>query len=174
MNDCDFVPEPKWYAVHTRSNFEAKLFSSLCRKSITAFLPRLSVPSRRKDRRKTILIPMFPGYIFVQTDLHPENRLELVKTPGLVSLVGINGQPQPLSAQEISNLIILDGTELVVERGPYLTKGDRVVIKEGPLEGLTGIYVFHKKHSSRVVVTIDVLKSSLTVELDDWAVERAA
>jgi transcription antitermination factor NusG len=117
---------------------------------------------------------MFPGYLFVQTDLHPESRLELVKTPGLVSLVGINGQPQPLSTEEISNLMILDGTELAVERGPYLNKGDRVVIKEGPLAGLTGIYLFPKKHSARVVVSVDVLKSSLTVELDDWAVERAA
>jgi transcription termination/antitermination protein NusG len=174
MNDCHFDFEPKWYAVHTRSNFEAKLFNSLCGKSITAFLPRLSVPSRRKDRRKKILIPMFPGYLFVQTDLHPETRLELVKTPGLVSLVGISGQPHPLSAEEISNLMILDGTELAVSHGPYLTKGDRVVIKEGPLAGLTGIYIFHKKHSARVVVSIDVLKNSLTVELDDWAVERAA
>ena len=48
----------KWYAIHTRSRFEQKVYDGFCSKSIETFLPKVQVMSRRKDRRKKILIPM--------------------------------------------------------------------------------------------------------------------
>ncbi len=55
-----------WYAVHTRSRHESKVCDGLSLKSINAFLPKIEAWSRRKDRRKKIQLPMFPGYLFVQ------------------------------------------------------------------------------------------------------------
>jgi transcription antitermination factor NusG len=54
-----------WYAVHTRSRHEDKVFTGLVQKSITTFLPKIEVWSKRKDRRKRIMTPLFPGYLFV-------------------------------------------------------------------------------------------------------------
>ncbi|MCF8146871.1 MAG: hypothetical protein K9N21_23440, partial [Deltaproteobacteria bacterium] len=62
----------KWYALHTRSRFEQKVYEGLCGKSLEAFLPRIQVMSRRKDRRKKILVPLIPGYVFVRSILVPE------------------------------------------------------------------------------------------------------
>ena len=86
----------KWYALHTRSHFEQKVYDGLLRRSIKAFLPRLEVMSRRKDRRKMILIPMLPGYVFVSSDLHPNEHLEIL------------GPPEPLAVDEEGNLRPLD------------------------------------------------------------------
>jgi transcription antitermination factor NusG len=163
----------KWYAVHTRSHFEKKVYDSLSRKSIDAFLPQLLVMSRRRDRKKKIMVPMLPGYLFVQTDLNPEEHLEILKTVGLVRMIGFNGKPVPANEAEVSSLRILSGTDRTVQNRSFMNKGDRVMIMEGSLKGVVGFYIRHKGQSDRVVVSIELLQRSLEVEVGDWALEKA-
>ena len=162
----------KWYAIHTRSNYEQKVYDGLCSKSIETLLPRCQVMSRRKDRRKKIFIPMLRGYVFVHTDLNAVEYLDILKTVGVVRLVSFEGKPVPASDEEISSLMILDGTDRTVENRSLMKRGDRVMIMEGPLKGLIGFYVRHKGKSDKVVVSIELLNRSLAVEIEGWALER--
>lgn len=162
----------KWYAIHTRSRFEQKVYDGLRGKSIETFLPRIQVMSRRKDRRKKILIPMIPGYVFVRTDLHPEEHLRILKTIGIVRMVSFKGNPVPADEEEISSLMVLDGTDRTVQNRTFMKKGDRVMIMEGPLKGLVGFYLRHRGKTDRVVVSVELLQRSLEIEIEDWALER--
>ena len=162
----------KWYALHTRSRFEQKVYDGLQGKSIEAFLPRIQVMSRRRDRRKKILIPMLPGYVFVRSQLQAEEHLQILKTVGVVRMVGFRGQAAPANEEEISSLMILDGTDRTVQNRAYMEKGDRVIIAEGPLKGLIGFYLHHKDQTDRVVISIELLHRSLEVEVEDWALEK--
>jgi len=87
-------------------------------------------------------------------------------------MVNFKGQPAPANEDEIASLMILDGTDRTVQNRAYMRKGDRVMIMEGPLKGLIGFYIRHKGKSDRVVVTVDLLKRSIEVEIDDWALEK--
>jgi transcriptional antiterminator NusG len=162
----------KWYAVHTRSRFEQKVYDGIFGKSIEVFLPRIQVMSRRKDRRKKILVPLLPGYVFVRTDLNPEEYLNVLKTVGVVRMVGFQGKPVPARDEEIASLMILDGTDRTVQNRAYMNKGDRVMIMEGPLKGLVGFYLGHKGVSDKVVVSVELLHRSLEVDLEDWTLEK--
>lgn len=162
----------KWYAIHTRSRFEQKVYDGLSGKSIEVFLPRIQVMSRRRDRRKMIMVPMLPGYVFVRSGLQPEEHLQILKTVGIVRLVGFRGKPVPAIKEEISSLMILDGTDRTVQNRAYMKKGDRVMIMEGPLKGLIGFYLRHKGRTDRVVVSIELLNRSMAVEIQDWALEK--
>jgi len=162
----------KWYALHTRSHFEQKVFDGLSGKSIEAFLPRVQVMSRRKDRRQKIYIPMLPGYVFVRSSLSPDLHLEILKTPGVVNMVGFKGRPVPAKEEEIGSLMVLDGTDRTVQNRNYMNRGDRVMIMEGPLKGLIGFYIQHKGESDRVVVSVELLSRSLEVEIEDWTLEK--
>jgi transcriptional antiterminator NusG len=164
----------KWYALHTRSRFEQKVYEGLCGKSLEAFLPRIQVMSRRKDRRKKILIPLIPGYVFVRSILVPEEYHQIIKTIGVVRMISFKGQPVPADDQEISSLMILDGTDRTVQNRAFMRKGERVMIMEGPLRGLSGFYLRHKGKTDRVVVSVDLLQRSLEIEIEDWALERVA
>jgi transcription antitermination factor NusG len=128
--------------------------------------------SRRKDRRKKILVPLLPGYVFVHTDLSPTEYLDILKTVGVVRMVGFEGKPIPASEEEISSLKILDGTDRTVQNRAYMKRGDLVMIMEGPLKGLIGFYLRHKGKSEKVVVSIELLRRSLAVEIEDWALEK--
>ena len=164
----------KWYAVHTRSRFEMKVFEGFSGKSIEAFVPKIQVMSRRKDRRKKILIPLLPGYVFVHFDMTPEVYWDIIKTTGVVRMVSFRGEPAPAREEEVASLMILDGTDRTVQNRTYMSKGDRVMIMEGPLKGLVGFYLRHKGQSQKVVVSIELLQRSLAVEIEDWALEKVS
>jgi len=168
---CD--PENyRWYALHSRSHFEQKVYDGLCGKSIETFLPRIQVMSRRRDRHKKILVPMLPGYLFVRSNMQPDEYYRIIKTVGVVRMVGFKGKPIPANEDEISSLMILDSTDRTVQNRAYMEKGDRVMIMEGPLKGLTGFYVRHKGQEDRVLVSIDLLQRSLYVEIEGWFLEK--
>jgi len=162
----------KWYAIHTRSHFEQKVYDGLLGKSIDTFLPRLQMMSRRRDRRKIIMVPMLPGYVFVRSSLEAEEHLKILKTVGVVRMVGFQGKPIPAREEEISSLMVLDGTDRTVRNRAYVKKGDRVMIMEGPLKGLIGFYLRHKGQTDKVVVSVELLQRSLSVEIEDWALEK--
>lgn len=164
----------RWYALHTRSRFEQKVYEGLAGKSVESFLPRVQVMSRRRDRRKKILVPMLPGYVFVRWALDPEEYWRIIKTIGVVRMIRFKGEPVPADENEISSLMIMDGTDRTVQNHDYVRKGDRVRIMEGPLKGLVGFYVRRKGRSEKVVVSVELLRRSLAVEIDDWALEKVA
>lgn len=163
---------PKWYAVHTRSRFEQKVHDAIIGKSIEAFLPKIQVLSRRKDRRKMIHIPLLPGYVFVHFAMDPYAYWDVIKTAGVVRMVSFKGEPAPANDAEIASLMILNGTDRTVHNRSYMKAGDRVMIMEGPLKGLVGFYLRHKGQSDKVVISIELLQRSLAVEMEDWALEK--
>jgi transcriptional antiterminator NusG len=168
MNDM----QGNWYAIHTRSHFEQKVSDGISGKSVEVFLPKIQVMSRRKDRRKKIMIPLLPGYVFVRFQMDPEVYWEIIKTVGVVRMIGFMGKPVCARDEEINALMILNGTDRTVHNEAFMKAGDRVMIMEGPLKGLAGFYLRHKGQSDKVVVSIELLQRSLAVEIEDWAVEK--
>ncbi|MFB0521065.1 MAG: transcription termination/antitermination protein NusG [Desulfatiglandales bacterium] len=164
--------QQRWYALYAKSRHEDVVFRGLGGKSIEAFLPKIQVMSRRKDRRKRIFVPLLPGYVFVHTNLNPHDYWDIIKTYGVVRIIGIRGKPVPVKEEEILSLQILHGTDRTVRNQAYMKRGDRIMIMEGPLKGLAGFYLRHKGKSDKVVVSIDLLQRSLAVEIEDWVVEK--
>jgi transcription antitermination factor NusG len=99
-----------WYCIHTRSRHEDAVYQRLSDKKMQAFLPKLEVWSRRKDRRKKIQKALFPGYLFVYENLEPRRGLEILKTPGVVKILGNEAGPMPVPEIQIESIKkILDG-----------------------------------------------------------------
>jgi transcriptional antiterminator NusG len=86
-----------WYALHTKSRFENVVNEGLAKKTLDVFLPKITVKSRRRDRHKMIRVPLFPGYVFVRTDLNPNEHIEILKTTGAVKLIGSARGPVPIA-----------------------------------------------------------------------------
>ena len=135
-------------------------------------MPKIQVMSRRKDRRKKILVPLIPGYVFVRSFLEAEEYHRIIKTVGVVRIIAFKGKPISADDQEISSLMILDGTDRTVQNRAYMQKGDRVMIMDGPFKGLAGFYLRTKGKTDRVVVSVELLQRSLEVEVGDWALEK--
>lgn len=165
------IPEQQvlqWYAVRTRSNFEKKVQTSLCGKNYETYLPLYRQKSRRRDRVTTFELVVFPGYVFCRLDVR--RRVPVMATPGVVSIVGFGGAFIPVSAREIATLQRVIHSGLSVEMVPYLSSGGRIRISGGVLKGIEGFLV-KTKSNSRVVVSVDLLRRSVAVELDRNSIE---
>ena len=159
-----------WYVLHTKSRFENVVNDGLINKSVEAFLPRVQVRSKRRDRKAMITVPLFPGYLFVKTNLSPHNHLKIVKTTGAVRLIGTKDGPVPVSQTAIESLkIIVEGNNQV-STGYRLKNGDRVIVISGPFAGVSGIFVRYRGQE-RVVVNIEALGQYASVEVHKDDVE---
>ena len=159
-----------WYVLHTKSRFENVVNEGLHKKSIEVFLPKIKVKSKRRDRKLMIQVPLFPGYIFVKTDLHPDNHLDIVKTAGAVRLIGSRQGPVPVPAQTIESLKIMVASDSPVTTGYQLKKGDRVLVIDGPLVGVSGYFVRYRG-KGRIVVNIEALAQYAGVDVSEEDIE---
>jgi transcriptional antiterminator NusG len=162
---------PAWYVLHTKSRFENVVNDQLHKKSLQVFLPLITVTSKRKDRKKMIRVPLFPGYLFVKSDLHPHHHLDIVKTVGAVKLVGDRSGPISVPEETIESLNIMVASDKPIITGSAFAKGDKVVVTNGPFTGVTGI--FERYHGvDRIVVFIEALGQFAAVEVSVDDVER--
>ncbi len=162
---------PAWYVLHTKSRAENVVSEGLTKKHVEVFLPKITVQSRRKDRRKMIRLPLFPGYVFVRTDLSPGHHLEIVKTAGAVKLVGSTHGPIPVPKETIQSLQIMVATDAPITTGFMFTKGDPVMVISGPFSGVIGIFD-HYRGQGRIIVHIEALGQFASVEVDACDVEK--
>ncbi|MBA3034984.1 MAG: transcriptional antiterminator, partial [Desulfobacterium sp.] len=120
------IIKPLWYVVHTKSRFENVVHEGLIKKHMDAFLPKVLVRSRRVDRKAMIKIPLFPGYLFVKSDLTPESQIEIVKTAGVVRFIGNRSGPVSVPNETIESLKIMTAGDGKVDTGTKFQKGDAV------------------------------------------------
>ncbi|MCK4535026.1 MAG: hypothetical protein KAT81_05790, partial [Syntrophobacterales bacterium] len=110
-----------WYAVYTKSRFEDKVYAGLIQRSVETFLPKIEVWSRRKDRRKKIMIPMFSGYLFVEfPEYTNEGKLNVLTTPGVVRMLDKPDSYEPLRVPDLQINAIKCLIASDVEIQPYI------------------------------------------------------
>ena len=66
-------------------------------------------------------------------------RVDILKVPSVASIVGLNGHPLPIPAEQVDSVKRLVFSTLPYDPYPYLVEGDRVEITRGALKGLRGV-----------------------------------
>ena len=155
--------ELHWYAAYTNARHEKYVASQLNDRGLDSFLPLYCSVRQWKDRRKEIVLPLFPGYVFVC--LADNERVRVLQIPGVVRFVSFNGRPAPLNDDEIESLKRAMVAGVVAEPHPYLKIGRRVRIKRGPLAGMEGLLA-RKKDKFRVVISLDLIMRSVATEVE--------
>jgi transcription antitermination factor NusG len=159
----DAAADVQWYAAYTRANQEKRVAKQLTWRSVEHFLPMYESVRRWKDRRVRLQLPLFPGYVFVRLALR--DRLRVLAVPGVARLVGFDGRPTVVPAEDIEAIRACLERNRNVQPHPYVLCGQRVRVLNGPLAGFSGIVV-RQKNRTRFVVSFDVLERSVSVELE--------
>jgi transcription termination/antitermination protein NusG len=153
---------PRWLVLFVRANQEKTTAQRLLTYDVEHFLPCYRSVRQWKDRRVTLEMPLFPGYIFVHLSFR--ERMKVLTLPNVVGLVGSKSAPSVVAPEEI------DGIRRGVDFGhvvPHhqLSVGQRVAIISGPLCGMQGI-LLRTQNNTRVVVSVDSIARSFAVEVD--------
>ena len=156
-----------WYAIRVRSKCEKLVSTALSGKDYHQYLPLYRSRRKWSDRLKDLDLPLFPGYLFCRLDV--QNRLPILTTPGVVSIVGTGKVPVPVPEAEIEAIRTVIRSGLHVLPWPRLAVGTKVVIEHGPLKDIEGVILnIEKKY--RLLVSVPLLQRSVSVEIDrEWA-----
>ena len=164
-----------WYAVHTKSRHEDRVFIGLTQKSYEAFLPKIEVWSKRKDRRKKIMIPMFPGYLFVAIEnIDNEKKLDVLKTFGVVRILGkpYGSEPIPVPDAKIDAIMRIVSSKVEVQQFQYPKVGEYAKIIDGPFQGIEGLVVSTDLEKELFVITIEIMQRSVAIKLEGFQVTK--
>jgi transcriptional antiterminator NusG len=164
------ILKQEWYVIHTRSRFENVVCDGLLKKSFEVFLPKVQIPSKRRDRKLMIWVPVFPGYLFVKTDMSVHEHLNIVKTIGTVRLVGTKSGPVSVPDETIASLKIIVNSDSSIITGKRMIKGDRVMVVKGPFTGVIGTFSNYRG-KGRVIINVDALGQTAGVEVHEDDIE---
>lgn len=154
----------QWFAVHTKSRTEKKVFDRLQIAGHESFLPMKTEIRQWSDRKKKVRSPLIKSYVFVrvkQNDLTP-----IYTIPGVVTVLTFLGKPAVVTDVEINNLkIVTNNSDAIKEIKPFnLTNGKPVQVVQGPFKGLIAVYLSNSgKH--RVIVEVEALNSFTEITL---------
>ena len=164
----------RWFVVYTCPNHEKRVAEQLRLRGIEAYLAQYRAVRRwRNGCTVSLALPLFPGYVFVHIALR--ERVQVLRVPSVLAMVGNGREPVPLPDQEMESLRNGLGA-CAPQPHPYLTAGRRARIRGGPLQGLEGIVLWKKNHSHRVrlVLTLEAIQRSIAVEVGAAELELLA
>ncbi|HOO39888.1 MAG TPA: UpxY family transcription antiterminator [Syntrophales bacterium] len=164
-----------WYAVHTKSRHESKVYDKLLQKSLHAFLPRISVWSRRKDRKKKIIVPLFPGYLFIRVDdLDNAKMIEILKTAGVVRILGNrqDGPPAAVPEKTMDTIYKLVASENDIRQIQYPRLGEAAVIVDGPFKGIEGHVVKTDYANEIFIISFEFLNRYVSIPLQGHQIQK--
>jgi len=158
----------EWWALYTRHQHEHVIADTLTSKGFEVFLPLYQSLRRWKDRKKMLMLPLFPCYVFVRGGMN--RRLDIVSTPGVHMILSNGNHAAIVPDAEIDGIRMAVAGSARVEPHPFLKCGDRVRVTRGSLEGVEGVLT-RKKNLLRLVLSVEMLAQSVAVEIDASEVE---
>lgn len=157
------IGSERWFALQVRTRWEGSTALLLSGKGYQTLLPTFKTRKRWNGKVREVNAPLFPGYVFCQFEA--QNRLPILVTPGVLSVVGRGRIPLPVDDTEISAIQTVVSSGFRAEPWPYLEVGQRIRIESDALSGLDGILI-NFKGNHRIVVSVTLLRRSVALEID--------
>jgi transcription elongation factor/antiterminator RfaH len=174
MIQHNLCSELKWYALNTHPKQEERAEANLRAWNVETFSPMTSESRTNPFGGKAPMIvkPLFPNYIFARFNtsgmLH-----KICFTRGVRSVVSFGHEPAVVDEEIIAFIKSQVQADGLIKIGEPLRTGDRVVIKDGPLKHLSGIFQSHIKGTARVMILLTAVNYQGRAVIDQAQVRKA-
>jgi len=115
---------------------------------------------------------MFSCYAFVRIAQTSDERLKVLRTPGVLSFVGSERQGSQIPDEQIENLQAAIREKIPCAVHPFIRTGQRVRIRGGSLDGVQGILI-RQGGTQSVVVSVELLQRSVSIRVEGYEIESA-
>ena len=152
-----------WYVVYTRPRWEKKIAENLLGLGIEHYCPLNKVTRQWSDRKKTVLEPVFKGYVFVK--LEDAKKWEIRDVAGILNFVHWLGKPALVREEEINTIrkFLNEFDDVRVEKKDF-ELNEKVRITRGVLMNYEGMVI--SVSGNRAIVKIDSMDLQLSAHFD--------
>jgi len=152
-----------WYAIYTKPGKEDTIAYRLEGIGIEVLNPKIRFKKYRRNKLAEVVEPLFPCYLFANFEKEKYAHL-ITYTRGVRYIVG---KTNPIVVHDEIIDTIKEGMEagnIIVVKPRKFSKGERVLVKEGPFKDFYGIFERETRGPERVMVLLDMIHCKL--ELD--------
>ncbi|WP_363350137.1 transcriptional activator RfaH [Methylocystis echinoides] len=162
----------RWYVARSLPRQEVKAMNNLRRQGFQTFLPLLPKTVRHARKLRSVLSPVFPGYLFVILDLDRDRWRAVNSTIGVASLIMALERPEPVPAGVVEQLIDRTGAGGVTRFDLDLEEGRSVRLLSGPFANAIGC-LERLDANGRVKVLLDIMGGKVSAYVDRSALDAA-
>ena len=168
--DCDVLKTQSdpWWIAHTKSRSEKVFAWDLRNRQIPYFLPMVLRVRVSGGRKRKVMAPLFPGYVFFCGD--DEARYKAMTTNRLCQTIEVREQEILLS--ELTCIERALAGKAALDPYPYAAVGKRCRIKAGPFRDLEGI-VIQRSKATKIVLQVSILGQGAAMEIEPELLEPA-
>lgn len=160
----------KWYPVYTNPRAEKQACQVLVNKGIETYLPLHRQLKQWSDRKKWVEEPFIKSYLFVRINEHQQT--EVLMTKGIARFIYFSGRIASMPDRQIDELKLLMASPYELEvTAEHLQPGEKIVIKAGPLKGLTGEIISYRSQK-QLALRLENLGYSIVVYVASSLLER--
>lgn len=160
--------QSNWYVLRTKTGHEDRVRSRLENKGecLSVLIPMKEVTVTRSGRKRKLMKPLFPGYIFIEIELNDNFWYEIKNTPGVINFISCGNDPIPVHESEIKYIIDLtdDGKAPIPETD--FEVGDTAKIVNGAFMGTSGVISGIDIKRKKIKVVIDILGKQVAIDLE--------
>lgn len=160
--------EPKWYVLHTFTNYEniakenLKLVIEnfgLHDRIFDIVIPMQDVVEEKNGKKVIVSKKILPSYIFIKMIYGDDIWHAITRTRGVTGFAGPKGRPLPLTEQEIKQM------RLEVVECENVNVGEEVEIMSGQLAGCKGKVISVNSEQKIAKLLVEVFGRDTEVEL---------
>lgn len=155
-----------WFVAQVKSRREKALADFLFRRSIGYYLPLIQKRQSSVKRVRYSLVPIFPGYVFVNTN--EAGRYTALTSNHIGRIIEVSDSERLLRELDRVNRVL--SADMPVYPVDFLNVGQRVRVKKGPMKDVEGI-IIRKNKQFRLVLTVTSIMQSISMEIDADIVE---
>jgi len=163
-----------WYAVSTKPHQEKQAGLHIKQCGIECFLPLLKESKIIRRTRKTVIGPLFPGYLFARFELERHYRAVSYAT-GVRKIVEFGSGPVELDATMIDAIKERLNNGYVTPHSEHFKMGQILRINGGPLTGLEAVFMREMTDRNRVLLLLNTLglHAKVTMDIDQVSLPKA-
>lgn len=159
-----------WYVIWTLTGGERKAkedIKQLINKDLYTdiFYPEIVKQYRIQGQWIDKKVPMFPGYLFVETDRIEEFDKNIIKLTGFHSVLKSDKKYCPLSSTDYELIHLAYKNKGVFDVSRGVIEGGTTKIITGPLKGLEGIVTKIDRHNRTATITVNMFDNQTTVKV---------
>jgi transcription elongation factor/antiterminator RfaH len=161
----------RWYALQTKPKKESFVEQCFKERGREVFLPWIRQRRRVGTRFVWASVPLFPGYVFCRLELETEARA-VRYSPGVKDFVMFGDVVAEVGEDTVELLKARCPQGFAqFEPRPYV-RGDKVLIREGALTGLEGVFEREMKGKDRVAVLLELLGRQTRLVVERYQIGR--
>ena len=159
------INSKSWIVARNKPNQDKIALINLKRQNFEFFQPTFKTMSRRQNKFKRIIKPVFPGYIFIAINLEKKNWYKINNTRGISSIIVFGNEIPLIHSELIEELKHRFSTDNVTKATDPFEVGMNAEITNGPFAQLIG-KIEEIDAEQRIWILLDILGTQARVSIN--------